>query len=62
LLSGEKQVSLARAANLAGKSLGEFIELLRSKHTPRMEYAEASLNDDIRAIKELSGEYAGKQE
>jgi len=59
---GEKQVSLSRAADLARKSLEEFIDLLQSKHIPWIEYTESSLNDDKPAIKELSGEYDGKQE
>ncbi|AGE22539.1 UPF0175 family protein [Geobacillus sp. GHH01] len=33
-----KQVTLAKAAELAGKSLGEFIDVLRSKAIPWMEY------------------------
>lgn len=61
-LYGEKQVSHSRTADLTEKSLEKFIDLLRSKHIPWMEYTESSLNDDKPAIKELSGEYDGKQE
>ena len=52
----EKQVTLARAAELAGKSLGEFIDLLRSKNIPWMEYSEEDMKDDQRVIQELIGE------
>lgn len=51
-----KQVTLARAAELSGKSLGEFIHLLRLKNIPWMEYTEDHLKDDERAIQELSGD------
>lgn len=52
----EKQVTLARAAELSGKSLSEFIELLRSKNIPWMEYEEEHLKDDERAIRALLGD------
>lgn len=51
-----KQVTLARAAELSGKSLGEFIDLLRSKNIPWMEYTEEHLKDDERVIRELLGD------
>lgn len=51
-----KQVTLARAAELSGKSLGEFIDLLRSRDIPWMEYTEEHLKEDERAIQELLGE------
>lgn len=51
-----KQVTLARAAELSGKSLGEFIDLLRSKNIPWMEYTEEHLKDDDRAIQGLLGD------
>lgn len=50
------QVTLARAAQLAGKSLSEFIDLLRSKNIPWMEYTEEHLKDDEQVIKEMLGE------
>ncbi len=50
-----KEVTLARAAELSGKSLGEFIDFLRSKNIPWMEYTEEHLKDDERAIKDLLG-------
>jgi len=49
----EKQVTLARAADLAGKSLGEFIDLIRSKNIPWMEYTDEHLKDDEQAIQKL---------
>ena len=51
-----KQVTLARAAELSGKSLGEFIDLLRSRNIPWMEYTEEHLKDDERAIQDLLGD------
>ena len=42
----EKQVTLAKAAELSGKTLGEFIDLLRSKRIPWVEYTEEQLKDD----------------
>ena len=51
-----KQVTLARAAELSGRSLGEFIDLLRSKNIAWMEYTEEHLKDDNRAIQELLGD------
>lgn len=52
----ERQVTLARAAELAGKSLSDFIELLRSKRIPWMEYTDEHLEDDRQVIQELSRE------
>ncbi|HLR37145.1 MAG TPA: UPF0175 family protein [Chitinophagaceae bacterium] len=56
----EKQVTLARAADLAGKSLGEFIDLLRSKNIPWMEYTDEHLKDDEQAIKKILEDNGGK--
>lgn len=58
----EKQVSLARAAELAGKSLGEFIDLLNSKKIPWMEYTEEHLKDDNQIIQEMLGQEYGESE
>lgn len=52
----EKQVTLAKAAELSGKTLGEFIDLLRLKNISWMEYTEEHLHDDERAIRELLGD------
>ncbi|HHY74694.1 MAG TPA: UPF0175 family protein [Bacillus bacterium] len=51
-----KQVTLARAAELSGKSLGEFIDFLRSKNIPWIEYNETDLKDDEKAIEDLLGD------
>lgn len=40
-----KQVTLARAAELSGKSLGEFIDLLRSNNIPWIEFTEEELKE-----------------
>ncbi|QKY68811.1 UPF0175 family protein [Lentibacillus sp. CBA3610] len=53
----EKQVTLARAAELAGKPMTDFIELLRSKKIPWMEYTDEHLEDDRQVIQELSRDY-----
>ncbi|WP_244943917.1 UPF0175 family protein [Siminovitchia fortis] len=49
----EKQVTLARAAELAEMPLEDFIDLLKSKNLPWMEYTEEHLQDDRQAISEL---------
>jgi len=46
-------VTLAKAAELSGKTFGEFIDLLRLKNISWMEYTEVHLHDDERAIREL---------
>jgi predicted HTH domain antitoxin len=51
-----EQVTLARAAQLSGKSLSDFIDLLGSKNIPWMEYSEEHLQDDQRVIKEILGD------
>jgi predicted HTH domain antitoxin len=42
----EKEVTLARAAELAGKSIQEFIEILNLKGIPWGEYTEEHLRQD----------------
>lgn len=49
----EKQVSLARAAELAEQPLADFIDLLKSKNIPWMEYTEEHLDDDCQVIQEV---------
>lgn len=49
-----KQVTLARAAQLSGKSLSDFINLLQSKNIPWMEYGDEHLQDDLKVIREVS--------
>ena len=58
----EKQVTLARAAELSGKTLGEFIDLLRSKRIPWVEYTEEQLKDDELVIYELLGDSSSEEE
>ena len=58
-LFSDKLVTLARAAELSGKSLSVFIEILNRKGIPWMEYTEESLEQDNIAISkyvELIGE------
>jgi len=52
----EKRISLARAAELAGKSLAEFIDLLQAKNIPWMKYTEEHLEDDKQIIREILSE------
>jgi len=41
------EISLAKAAELAGKNLYEFIDILKSIGTPSMIYTEDMLGDDL---------------
>lgn len=47
----DKTVTLERASELAGKSIANFIDLLRVKRIPWMEYTEEHLAEDELAIK-----------
>ena len=47
----EKSVTLEKAAELANKSLSNFIEILISKSISWMEYTEEHLKDDNLAIR-----------
>lgn len=57
-----KSVTLARAAELSGRSLNDFIEILRFFHIPWMEYTEEKFHEDRVAVKELLGELDEKNE
>ena len=46
----DKTVTLERASELAGKSIANFIDLLRAKRIPWMEYTEEHLAEDELAI------------
>ena len=46
----ENAISLARAAELAGKSLGDFINILTSHNIPWAEYTEEHKNQDDATI------------
>lgn len=49
----EKRVTLARAAELAGKDLAEFIKILIKYNIPWMEYTEDTLKEDEETLEEL---------
>lgn len=46
----DKTVTLERASELAGKTIANFIDVLRAKRIPWMEYTEEHLADDELAI------------
>ena len=46
----DKTVTLERASELAGKSIANFIDLLRAKRIPWMEFTEEHLAEDELAI------------
>lgn len=52
-------MTLARAAELAGKSLADFIDILRTYQIPWTEYTEKHFIEDEAAIEELSSENEG---
>lgn len=47
----DKSVTLEKAAELAGKPLANFIEILQSKGIPWMDYTEENIDEDDFAIK-----------
>ena len=51
----EKRVTLARASELAGKSLSEFINILSKHNIPWMEYTEETFKEDQEALEGLRG-------
>lgn len=51
----EKRVTLARAAELAEKSLSEFINMLIKYNIPWMEYTDETFKEDQEALEELRG-------
>lgn len=54
-------VTLDRAAELSGRSLNDFIELLRLFHIPWGEYTEEKYHEDQIAVEELLGEQDEKE-
>jgi predicted HTH domain antitoxin len=46
----EKTVTLERASELAGRSLSNFIDILRAKSIPWMEYTNDHVADDEQAM------------
>ena len=55
-LFASKDISIAKAAQLAGKSISEFIDMLKSINLPVVDYTEEMLNNDLQFIKEYEGE------
>ncbi len=55
----EKAVSLERAAELAGKRLATFVEILQTKKIAWMEYTEEHITDDLTAIQKYMDEKNG---
>lgn len=53
LLFTEKKVTLARAAELAGKSLEDFIEILKERNIPWGEYTDEQYKQDLETIEYL---------
>ena len=51
----ERRVTLARAAELADKSLSEFVKILTRYNIPWMEYTEENLEEDEEVLEELRG-------
>jgi predicted HTH domain antitoxin len=51
----EKRVTLARAAELAGKDLSEFIKILSKYDIPWMEYTEETFKEDQETLEDLRG-------
>ena len=47
-----REISLAKAAQLANKSLFEFMDILKSLSVPAVVYADEMLEDDLRFAKE----------
>nr|WP_148867401.1 UPF0175 family protein [Thermosediminibacter litoriperuensis] len=52
----EKIVTLEKAAELAGKPLANFIEILKSKGIPWMDYSKEHVNEDDFAIRKYNTE------
>lgn len=51
----EKRVTLARAAELAEKSLAEFIEILLKYNISWMEYTDETFKEDQETLEKLRG-------
>ncbi|MDO6354761.1 MULTISPECIES: UPF0175 family protein [unclassified Caloramator] len=56
LLFIRNKVTLAKAAELAGRSLEEFIEILKEHEIPWGEYTEEQYEKDLETIKYLTKE------
>ena len=55
-LFASRGISLAKAAQLAGKSLAGFINILNIINIPAIDYTEDMLKDDIEFIKNYKSE------
>ncbi|MCX7904727.1 MAG: UPF0175 family protein [Caloramator sp.] len=55
LLFIKNKVTLAKAAELAGRSLEEFIEILKQHDIPWGEYTEKQYDQDLETIEDLMG-------
>lgn len=55
-LFASKDISLAKAAQLAGKPLSRFIEILGNINIPAVEYTEEIYNQDLSFIAEYKKE------
>ncbi|MDQ0340009.1 putative HTH domain antitoxin [Caldalkalibacillus uzonensis] len=53
-LWASKKITLARAAQLAGKTLSDFIDILRANDLHWMNYSETEWREDERVIRELT--------
>jgi predicted HTH domain antitoxin len=51
----EKRITLARAAELAGKSIGEFVKILTRYNIPWLEYTEEQERQDELTLDYLAG-------
>ena len=51
-----KSISFAKAAQLSGMGLSEFMDLLRTVNIPAVDYTEKMLDDDLEFIKEYESE------
>lgn len=58
-LFASQLVTLEKAAELAGKSIWDFMEILKTYHIPWSEYTEEEMQMDDIAIKKISGGFYG---
>lgn len=56
-LFASQAVTLEKASELAGKSVWDFIDVLKTYHIPWGEYTEDEMQMDYIAIEKLAGEF-----
>ena len=56
-----KQVSLGKAAELAGMTLNDFIHLLTQNNIPSVEYTMEHLEQDLEGVKEVIRKKKGEK-